>query len=338
MIRICKSLAQGFFIVKPKSILPSPNLWESDSNNYTADQSFPWQIDSFRKNTAQKDVYKRQVLMTMHAAKGLEFDYVFIVGLEEGIFPSEMSRYSNEDLEEERRLCYVGITRARKELYLSSANSRMMFGQTKRNKHSRFLDEIDPDLLTVEQSPVARQMQMVRQRYQSDARGGYPSNNSGAYLNREYNRVPANSTGVNITIKPRQTGTRLTSGIQAGSAIQAGSVAAVSYTHLEENILLLNVLRIQFFLEPLFIFSGILEILFQKDAVNDQADRWVFLHESQIKIFRCHRSLDVYKRQGPSCDAGGTSDCARFHNVGTAEAPADRAGSIHEKHLSLIHI
>ena len=164
--------------------------------------------------------------MTMHAAKGLEFDYVFIVGLEEGIFPSEMSRYSNEDLEEERRLCYVGITRARKELYLSSANSRMMFGQTKRNKHSRFLDEIDPDLLTVEQSPVARQMQMVRQRYQSDARGGYPSNNSGAYLNREYNRVPANSTGVNITIKPRQTGTRLTSGIQAGSAIQAGSVAA----------------------------------------------------------------------------------------------------------------
>ena len=75
------------------------------------------------------------VLMTMHAAKGLEFDYVFIVGLEEGIFPSEMSRYSNEDLEEERRLCYVGITRARKELYLSSANTRMMFGQTKRNKH-----------------------------------------------------------------------------------------------------------------------------------------------------------------------------------------------------------
>ena len=48
------------------------------------------------------------VLMTMHAAKGLEFNYVFIVGLEEGIFPSEMSRYSNEDLEEERRLCYVG--------------------------------------------------------------------------------------------------------------------------------------------------------------------------------------------------------------------------------------
>ena len=108
----------------------------------------------------------------------------------------------------------MGITRARKELYLSSANSRMMFGQTKRNKHSRFLDEIDPDLLTVEQSPVARQMQMVRQRYQSDARGGYPSNNSGAYLNREYNRVPANSTGVNITIKPRQTGTRLTSGFR----------------------------------------------------------------------------------------------------------------------------
>ena len=89
------------------------------------------------------------VLMTMHAAKGLEFNYVFIVGLEEGIFPSEMSRYSNEDLEEERRLCYVGITRAKKELYLSCANSRMLFGQTKHNRPSRFLEEIDASLVEV---------------------------------------------------------------------------------------------------------------------------------------------------------------------------------------------
>ena len=56
------------------------------------------------------------VMMTMHSAKGLEYDYVFIVGLEEGIFPSDMCRFSDEELEEERRLCYVGITRAKKEL------------------------------------------------------------------------------------------------------------------------------------------------------------------------------------------------------------------------------
>lgn len=95
------------------------------------------------------------VMMTLHSAKGLEFPYVFVLGLEEGIFPSEMSRFSQEDLEEERRLCYVGITRAKKELYLSCAASRMMFGQTKRNKPSRFLMEIGPELLEYEQSPMA---------------------------------------------------------------------------------------------------------------------------------------------------------------------------------------
>lgn len=92
------------------------------------------------------------VMMTMHAAKGLEFDYVFVAGLEEGIFPSEMSRFSDEDLEEERRLCYVGITRAKKELFLSSSASRMIFGQTKRNRPSRFLEEIDATLINSKQS------------------------------------------------------------------------------------------------------------------------------------------------------------------------------------------
>ena len=105
-------------------------------------------IDSYDEQTDMV------VMMTLHAAKGLEFDYVFILGLEEGVFPSELSRYSDEDLEEERRLCYVGITRARKELYLSSSQSRMIFGQTRRNRPSRFLEEIDPDLLEEAESPA----------------------------------------------------------------------------------------------------------------------------------------------------------------------------------------
>ncbi len=96
------------------------------------------------------------VLMTMHAAKGLEFDYVFILGMEEGVFPSDMCRFSDEELEEERRLCYVGITRAKKRLYLSSSQSRMIFGRTQRNRPSRFLDEIDPGLMDEEMSPAVQ--------------------------------------------------------------------------------------------------------------------------------------------------------------------------------------
>ena len=83
-------------------------------------------------------------LMTIHAAKGLEFDAVFITGLEEGLFPHENSLSSHDGLEEERRLMYVAITRARKRLYLSHAQSRMLHGQTRYNLNSRFLDEL-PD-------------------------------------------------------------------------------------------------------------------------------------------------------------------------------------------------
>ncbi len=95
------------------------------------------------------------VLMTLHSSKGLEFPYVFIVGLEEGIFPSDRSRFEISELEEERRLCYVGITRAERELYLSSAASRMLYGQTRRNQPSRFTEEIDPNVLEVEEAPGA---------------------------------------------------------------------------------------------------------------------------------------------------------------------------------------
>ncbi len=82
------------------------------------------------------------VLMTLHSAKGLEFESVFLVGLEEGSLPHSRSQDSSEALEEERRLCYVGMTRARERLYLSWAQSRQVFGQRRLNQPSRFLDEI----------------------------------------------------------------------------------------------------------------------------------------------------------------------------------------------------
>jgi DNA helicase II / ATP-dependent DNA helicase PcrA len=81
-------------------------------------------------------------LMTIHSAKGLEFDSVFITGLEEGLFPHENSLQSNDGLEEERRLMYVAITRARKRLYLSFSQTRLLHGQTRYNVKSRFVEEL----------------------------------------------------------------------------------------------------------------------------------------------------------------------------------------------------
>jgi DNA helicase-2/ATP-dependent DNA helicase PcrA len=86
-------------------------------------------------------------LMTVHAAKGLEFHAVFLTGLEEGLFPHDNSISDPEAVEEERRLAYVAITRARRRLYISLAQSRMLHGQTRFSMASRFLDEIPADLL-----------------------------------------------------------------------------------------------------------------------------------------------------------------------------------------------
>jgi len=89
----------------------------------------------------------RVTLMTVHSAKGLEFPCVFVTGLEDGIFPSSRSLDSEEDLEEERRLAYVAITRAKNKLYLTSASRRLLYGQTQRNVTSRFIREVGSELI-----------------------------------------------------------------------------------------------------------------------------------------------------------------------------------------------
>ena len=140
-------------------------------------------------------------MMTIHSAKGLEFPYVFVIGMEDGIFPGDMAKYNEEDMEEERRLCYVAITRAKKELYLSSSRTRMIFGQTRRNPPSSFLAEIDPALLDETQSPELSS-------YGSGFGAGYgsystnvPGGRSGysgasrGYLNSEYNARPRGGFG-----------------------------------------------------------------------------------------------------------------------------------------------
>uniref|UniRef100_A0A7C4M1E7 DNA 3'-5' helicase n=1 Tax=candidate division CPR3 bacterium TaxID=2268181 RepID=A0A7C4M1E7_UNCC3 len=107
---------------------------------------------SLLTNADNQDYNKDSVsLMTLHSAKGLEFDYVFMVGMEENLFPHSQSMTDEYDLEEERRLCYVGITRARKKLYLIYTNTRLLYGGVQSNPPSRFLDEIDQGVVKYSQ-------------------------------------------------------------------------------------------------------------------------------------------------------------------------------------------
>ncbi len=94
------------------------------------------------------------VLMTLHSAKGLEFPNVFIIGMEEGMFPGMRSALEQDDLEEERRLCYVGITRAKKQLYITCARRRMIFGKTSFNPPSRFVDELPEECVEEKKSEL----------------------------------------------------------------------------------------------------------------------------------------------------------------------------------------
>ena len=177
---------------------------EATLEGYLEDIALISDIDSYNESADQV------VLMTIHSAKGLEFPYVFLIGMEEGVFPSEMSKYSEADLEEERRLAYVGITRAKKELYISNSVSRMLYGRTQRNEPSRFLREIEPEYIEETRSPVLEQRSRFGgwgDSYSDTVPGGasgysgpsgwgrsaggygngYSAGSRSGYLNREYN-------------------------------------------------------------------------------------------------------------------------------------------------------
>ena len=102
---------------------------------------------SLVSDTTEEESVDQITLMTMHAAKGLEFPYVFIVGMEEGLFPLSRASESDDELEEERRLAYVGMTRAEEQLYLTAARSRLLYGRYQHNAPSRFVSEIDQSLI-----------------------------------------------------------------------------------------------------------------------------------------------------------------------------------------------
>ena len=111
------------------------------------------------------------LMMTMHSSKGLEFPVVFLPGMEDGVFPSVRSIYDPVELEEERRLCYVAITRAKKRLFISHAYERMVFGTTNRNRLSRFVGEIPPEKMELVDTTAARR-EAYQARLQAKREGG----------------------------------------------------------------------------------------------------------------------------------------------------------------------
>lgn len=110
---------------------------------------FLYEVSLISDNTEITDSENRVTLMTIHSVKGLEFDNVFITGLEEGLFPHANSMNSNSEIEEERRLCYVAITRARERVFITNSRSRVLYGQEQVNPVSRFVNEIDEELVDV---------------------------------------------------------------------------------------------------------------------------------------------------------------------------------------------
>ncbi len=115
---------------------------ESNLTDFLTDLALVSDLDQ-----VEEEPQSEVTLMTLHAAKGLEFPVVFVIGMEEGIFPSFRSLMEEAEMEEERRLAYVGITRAEQELFITNAYSRLLYGRTQNNPPSRFMQEMDADVL-----------------------------------------------------------------------------------------------------------------------------------------------------------------------------------------------
>lgn len=116
-----------------------------EKNGIVSLEDFLTEISLVSDVTEHREDNDVVTLMTVHSAKGLEFENVFLIGMEEGVFPHSNSFFDDEALEEERRLCYVAITRAKKKLWLVNAHKRLLFGNDSYNKPSRFIDEINPN-------------------------------------------------------------------------------------------------------------------------------------------------------------------------------------------------
>ena len=165
------------------------------------------------------------VLMTLHSAKGLEFPRVYLAGMEDGLFPGYMSINAGdrEELEEERRLCYVGITRAEQELTLTSARRRMVHGETQYNPMSRFVKEIPRELLDTGNKKFTQETEMpAQQNTYARAREAFRAQ---AFTGALGGMTPAKNQGVG---KPL-TGSQALASLQKGSQLAAGGNGPLGY-------------------------------------------------------------------------------------------------------------
>ena len=160
------------------------------------------------------------VMMTLHSAKGLEFPVVFIVGMEEGLFPGNQVMYDPTELEEERRLCYVGITRAKEKLYITNARSRMLFGNTSFTRPSRFLAEIPEELTDFERNAPQQtfyggysgvsyggssysggtKMFSREKSYSKSSTSSAPRNKASGFVNGGFSSAPKKTSTDNVTL------------------------------------------------------------------------------------------------------------------------------------------
>lgn len=141
-----KSLESDIRLENLEELKTVTRMFEERDGNVSL-EDFLYEVSLVTDVNEYDDDRNRVSLMTIHSVKGLEFDYVFVIGLEEGIFPHVNSLLSSSELEEERRLCYVAITRAREKLFIVNARTRMMFGHDSANPPSRFIAEINSDLI-----------------------------------------------------------------------------------------------------------------------------------------------------------------------------------------------
>ncbi len=148
------------------------NLNEFKSLAISFEDNGIFDLESFLENimlVSDKGQYKDNSetvsLMTLHSSKGLEFKVVFLVGMEEGIFPHMRSFDNPSEMEEERRLCYVGITRAKSKLYLVNTKRRTLFGKTSNNIPSRFIKEIDSELINIEEKEEPKTNRIISNMY-----------------------------------------------------------------------------------------------------------------------------------------------------------------------------
>lgn len=130
-----------------RELMTASSKYEDEDNKKALEQ-FLEEVSLLQTSPTNSEAVIVIEMLTIHSAKGLEFPVVFVVGLEEGIFPSGRAMYSTSELEEERRLCYVAITRARELLYLTFCQERMLYGSRQSNAPSRFINEIPKHLIT----------------------------------------------------------------------------------------------------------------------------------------------------------------------------------------------